>query len=148
MVVLWRLQTLAAAHDITLFVPHPQDRRSDRVPHRVAQMIEASDLAVALCTQQSLGARVEQEIDYAIQRGKPVLLVLEERISLPSRWQALPTIRFDLERDPPGELENKIVEHLRNYRGRYGLGRKQANALGLLLGIGVALLGLWLLTKE
>ena len=146
-VVVWRLQTLAAAHGITLYVPHPQDRRSKAISARIAQMIDAANLTVVLCAQQ-FSQRVGQEVDYAIQRGKPVLLILEESVELPSSLQGFPAIRFDLRRDPPGELENRIISHLRQYQQRYRLRRKQADTLGLLLGIGAALLGLWLLTKE
>lgn len=148
MVVLWRLQTLAAAHGIALFIPHPQDRRGDRVPAQIAQMVQSSMLVVVLCTQPRLGQRVEREVEYAIQIGKPVLFILEERVALPPEWEALPSIRFDPRRDPPGKLEKKIIDHLVEQGRRYGLGKKQANALGLLLGIGAALLVLYLLTKE
>ncbi len=148
MVVLWRLQTLAAAHGIALFIPHPQDRRGDRVSGRVAQMIQSSMLVVVLCTQPELGQRVKREVEYAVQIGKPVLFVLEKRVTLPREWEALPTIRFDPRRDPPGQLEQRVIDHLVKQGKRFGLGKKQASALGLLLGIGMALLVLYLLTKE
>jgi len=109
LVVIWRLQTLAAAHGLTLFVPHPQDRQGKRISRATEQMIDASNLVVAFCTRQ-FSDRVTQEINHAIQRGRPVLLILEVGVEPPPNLKQFSVVRFDTQQ--PGDLEKRLVGHL------------------------------------
>lgn len=145
MVVIWRLQTLAAAHGITMYVPHPEERRSDRISSFAAQMIDASTLVIAFCTKQ-LSSKVLQEINYALNKSKPVLLIVEQGVELPRPLKGFPVLAFDPQR--PGDFEKRLIDHLDSNRMRYQLKKREARAVGTLLGIGLALLALWLLTKE
>lgn len=145
MVVIWRLQTLAAAHGITMYVPHPEDRRGDHIPSAVAQMIDASTLFIAFCTKQ-LGPKVMQEIRYALNKSKPILLIVEQGVEVPDLLKGFPALTFDPQR--PGDFEKRLLDHLDSNQARYQLKKKEARAVGTLLGIGLALLALWLLTKE
>ncbi len=87
-----RLQTLAAAHGITVYVPHPEDRRGDRISSSASQMIDASTLVIALCTKQ-LSSKVLQEVQYARDKNKPVLLIVEKGIEVPHSLREFPALR-------------------------------------------------------
>lgn len=147
MVVIWRLQTLAAAHGITMYVPHPEDRRGDHISSSTAQMIDASTLVIAVWTKQP-SSKVLQEIQYALSKSKPVLLVVEQGIKPPHWLKEVPALTFDLQR--PGDFERRLIDYLNSNQMRHQLklNKKEARAVGALLGIGLALLALWLLTKE
>jgi hypothetical protein len=145
MAVAWRLQTLAAAHGLTMRVPHPVDRKRG-LTTAVRQMVDASELVVGFYTGK-LTQPVVDEIRYAIDRGKPVLLVIEEGVALLPSFRGLPHVTFRPEQDP-GQTVSDIVGFLKKYRTRFGLKQQESQALGALLGLGLILLLLWLATKS
>ncbi len=110
MVVVWRLQTLAAASGLHLDVPNPI-QRSDWAA--VTQMIGAADSVIAFLTKHILKApQVITEINYALSLGKPVVPIVEQGASLEiinSLSQRSGTY-FVLDTGKPGEMERETCE--------------------------------------
>src|SRR2546423_13822467 len=75
MVVVWRLQTLAAASGLHLDVPNPI-QRSDWAA--ITQMIGAADSVIAFLTKHGIKElKVINELNYALSLNKPVIPIIE-----------------------------------------------------------------------
>jgi hypothetical protein len=75
MVVVWRLQTLAAASGLHLDVPNPI-QRSDWPT--ISQMIDASDAVIVFLTKRAT-AQVREELAYSLSRAKRVIPIVDNR---------------------------------------------------------------------
>ena len=139
MVVVWRLQTLAAASGLHLEVLNPE-QRSDW--STVTKRIDEADSVIAFLTKQATN-QVENELRYALNRGKPVIPIVERGVStkLISVLLRQSGIRvFELDTDNPGRMESMLADYLRNEK----LSRKTRNAILALAG---TIAGLFLLQE-
>ena len=139
MVVVWRLQTLAAASGLHLEVLNHQ-QRSDW--DTVTEKIDEADSVIAFLTKQAT-RQVENELRYALSRGKPVIPVVERGVStrLISVLLKQSGIRvFELDPDNPGRMETMLADYLREQK----LSRKTRNAILALVG---TIAGLFLLQE-
>jgi hypothetical protein len=140
MVVVWRLQTLAAASGLHLDVPNPVQRSDWGV---IAPMISAADSVIAFLTKQVIKApQVIQETNYALSLGKPVVPIVEQGVSLElikSLSQRSGTY-FVFDPGKPGEMERELSEYLRKQK----YDKDTRNALLALVG---TFAGLFLLQK-
>jgi|SRR5437588_912996 len=140
MVVVWRLQTLAAASGLRLDVPNPI-QRSDWAT--VTQMINAADSVIAFLTKQVIKApQVIKETNYALSLGKPVIPIVEQGASLEliKSISQRSGIYFVLDPGRPGEMERHLAEYLRKQK----YDKDTRNALLALAG---TFAGLFLLQK-
>ena len=135
-VIVWRLQTLAAASGIHLEVPNPI-QRSDWAT--VAQMIEKSDAVIAFITK-SFTKQVNRELEYAQQRFKRIIPLVEQGISLETvkpLLQSSGTPFFVFDPAHPWEVEQRLAEYLkteeRSKTAREALLALAGVALGLFL---------------
>jgi hypothetical protein len=132
----WRLQTLAAAHGIHIFVP-PRNGAQAAMPPRlssdVRKMIDQSDCVLAIMTGPP-GKFVQAELTYALTKGTVVIPILPEGIPSPSFLSQLPTFRFS--RSNPGKVEAEIIEFLKQQR----FSKQNQQAVGALVAIGLGLL--------
>lgn len=84
-VIVWRLQTLAAASGIQVFVPQ---RRGGKLPSspavflsdQVRHAIEQADCVLAIITART-GPAVEKELNYALAKNKPIIPIVEEGVA-------------------------------------------------------------------
>ena len=139
MVVVWRLQTLAAASGLHLEVLN-HEQRSDWAT--VAQKIDEVDSVIAFLTKQATKP-VENELRYALSRGKPVIPIVERGVStkLISALLQQSGIRvFVLDPDNPGRMESMLADYLRKEK----LSRETRNAILALAG---TIAGLFLLQE-
>lgn len=84
MVVVWRLQTLAAASGLQVDVPNPIQRADQAT---VAKMISDADAVIALVTKQvsdTAKNALTQELTQALQLNKRIIPIVEKGISLQS----------------------------------------------------------------
>lgn len=139
MVVVWRLQTLAAASGLHLEVLNHEQRSDWSI---VTQKIDEADSVIAFLTKQA-SRQVENELRYALSRGKPVIPIVERGVStkLISVLLQQSGVRvFELDPDNPGMMESMLADYLRKEK----LSRKTRNAILALAG---ALAGLFLLQE-
>ena len=80
MVVVWRLQTLAAASGLHMDVPNPVQRSDWTI---VARMINEADSVIAFLTR-SATAQVKRELEYALTHQKPIIPIVEKGTSTKS----------------------------------------------------------------
>lgn len=139
MVVIWRLQTLAAASGIHLDVPNSV-QRSDWTT--VTQMIDAGDSVIAFLTSRET-AQVKNELTYALGKGKPVIPIVEQGTptrSIETLLQHSGIPVFQLDPRKSWEMEHKLAKFLE--RKKYD--KDTRNAIVALAGTFV---GLFLLQK-
>jgi len=139
MVVVWRLQTLAAASGLHLEVLN-QDQRADW--KTVTSKIDEADSVIAFLTKQAT-RQVENELRYALTNGKPVIPIVERGVStrLISVLLQQSGVRvFELDPDKPGQMESQLAAYLQKER----LSRKTRNAILALAG---TIVGLFLLQE-
>lgn len=139
MVVVWRLQTLAAASGLHLEVLNSEQRSDWTV---VAQKIDESDSVIAFLTKQAT-KQVENELRYALSRGKPVIPIVErgvstKLISVLLQQSGIPV--FVLDPDKPGMMESMLADYLRTKK----LNKEKRNAILALAG---TIAGLFLLQE-
>ena len=139
MVVVWRLQTLAAASGLHLEVLNSEQRSDWAV---VAQKIDEADSVIAFLTKQA-SKQVEHELRYALSRGKPVIPIVERGVSTKLinvllKQSGIPV--FMLDPDKPGMMENMLAEYLRTKK----LDKEKRNAILALAG---TIAGLFLLQE-
>jgi len=141
MVVVWRLQTLAAASGLHLDVPN----KTQRVDHAVIQqMINNSDSMIALLTKTSASSKhVEQEIKYAVSINKLIIPIVEKGVaarSIKILLEKSGTPIFELDPNKPWEMENKLFEFLQKQM-------HDKNARNAILALAGTFVGLFLLDK-
>jgi len=147
--IVWRLQTLAAAHGIEVFVPQrpgfalPSSKRNAILQDQVRGAIDRCDCLLAIVTT-STGSAVEKELNYALGRNKLIIPIVEAGVADHSILSRLkPIFRFS-RWDTPGKIENDVVAFLKEQKQ----GKENVQAVGALVAIGMGLLLLSSLSKE
>jgi TIR domain len=137
-VMVWRLQTLAAAYGIHVHVPQragfllPSSDRARVVPSSTRKAIDEADCVLAIITAPT-DRQVELELNYALGRKKLIIPIVEEGIR---DLGAFPSIfRFSPD-DSPGSVEAQVMEFLT----RQKLTKENRQALGALVAVGMGLL--------
>lgn len=139
MVVVWRLQTLAAASELHLEVPTPA-QRSDWTT--ITRMIDAADSTIVFLTKRAT-PQVKKELSYALSLNKPVIPIVEQGTSARPietilQHSGIPV--FELDPHSPWKMENELAKFL----GRQKYDKDTKNALVALAG---TFIGLFLLQK-
>lgn len=143
MVVVWRLQTLAAASGLRLDVPNPT-QRADFVT--VTQMIDAADAVIVFLTSRAT-PQVKKELTYALDLNKPVIPIVEKGTStrlIETLLQRSGTKVFYLDPASPWKMENE----LKNFLQKEQFDKDTRNAIFALAGTFVGLLLLQKLTES
>jgi|ERR1700722_1664871 len=131
----WRLQTLATSYGMHVSVPNRNGAMSEGIIDQVRRAIDQSDCVLAIITG-NLGLAVTQELNYALSRGKVVVPVVMEGVSVPHALQNLPVFFFSPWNS--GQAEAQVIEFLRKQKmSREDL---QSMAAFILAGLGVFLL--------
>jgi hypothetical protein len=139
----WRLQTLAAAHGIEMYVP--QYGATSTLPGAVPieKAIDRADCVLAILTSAA-SPGVQNELRYALERGKLVIPIVREDLAGSPLLSRFPkTFRFS-PWDNPGKVESEIVEFLKGQQ----ITKDKQQAIGALAALGLGLLLLVALGKE
>lgn len=139
MVVVWRLQTLAAASGLHLEVLNPEQRADWST---VTKTIDGADSVIAFLTKQAT-KQVENELRYALTRGKAVIPIVERGVStklISVLLEQSGTPVFILDADNPGTMENMLADYLRKKK----LDQEKRNTILALAG---TIAGLFLLQE-
>ena len=109
MVMVWRLQTLAAASGLHLDVPNDQQRRN---PVLIEQMIDSSDSVIVLITQAALESDyVVKEINLARSKTRTIIPIFEKGV--PKTIRAIAGANyFEFDPHKPWEMESKLSAFL------------------------------------
>ena len=144
-VTAWRLQTLAAANGIHVFVPQrtaPQPNRRNSVPLEAQRQIGQSDCVLAIIAG-GLGPAVEGELNYALSMRKVVVPILQEGVAQPAFLKKFPRT-FKFSPWNTGEVEAQVVEFLKTQK----ISKDNQQAVGALVAIGLGLFLLVALAKK
>ncbi len=140
-VIVWRLQTLAAAHGIQVYVPQragsrfPSSRRAAVVPEQARNAIDQADCVLAILTSRS-GPAVEKELNYALGRKKLIIPIVQTGVQDHSFLKNFPRVFSFSPWDNPGAVESQVVEFLKQQK----VSKESQQAIGALVAIGVGLL--------
>jgi nucleoside 2-deoxyribosyltransferase len=141
----WRLQTLAAAHGVEMYVPRrggtPAQQKA--FAKEAMEAINRSDCVLAIITGKTESA-VEGELQHALAQKKPVVPIVRSELAghpllapFPQRFAFSPA-------DNPGTLETKVVEFLKHQQ----LSKEKQQAMGALVAVGLGLLLLYSLSES
>ncbi len=136
-VVVYRLQTLAAASGISILLPSREGRL---LTSETKQRIERADSVLVFLTS-NLTASVREELAYAQALKKLIIPILERGVKV-SGLKDLGWIEYDPDRETPGDVERKVIGLLRGRRQE-----KENGAVALIALLGIGLLAL-LATKK
>jgi len=141
-VIVWRLQTLASAHGIHVFVPprnglqRKVQRRKPLISTEVQRMIDQSDCVLAMIAGPP-GAFVQAELTYALTKEKIVIPILKEGTPQPDFIGRMPQV-FWFSPSSPGDVESQVIQYLRQRK----VSKENQQAVGglILMGLGLFLL--------
>jgi hypothetical protein len=139
MALAWRLQTLAAAYGIEMYVP--QHGISSPVP--VQQAIDRADCVLAIITTAA-SQMVQNELGYALDNRKLVIPIVRTDLAGHPLLVRFPRVFTFSPWDNPGAVETQIVEFLKEQK----LTKDKQQTIGALAAVGLGLLVLFSLNKE
>ena len=147
--IVWRIQTLAAAQGIEVFVPQragfPSSQRNPLIlPGNVQKAIDRADCVVAIITNKT-GAAVQRELNYALGKNKLIIPIVEQGVPNHSFLSKLaPIFRFSRSETEPGTVETGVSQFLL----RQKIDKDLRQGVGAILAIGLGLLALTALSKK
>ncbi|HET9176811.1 MAG TPA: toll/interleukin-1 receptor domain-containing protein [Terriglobia bacterium] len=141
----WRLQTLAAAHGVEMYVPPrgplaPQQSASSIAIHNA---IDRADCVLAIITAKA-SANVERELRYALTKQKLVIPIVRSDLAGHPLLAQFPQVFTFSPWDNPGQVEGGIVEFLKEKK----ISKEQQQAIGALAAVGIGLLLLFSLSEK
>jgi len=136
-VFVYRLQTLAAASNITVLLPQ---RNGQRLSDETRLRIEKADGIIVFITS-TLSPQVREELSYAEGKGKLIIPVYAKGVHIPPASKQFNWILYDPRTKTPGFVEQKVVELLKEKKVE-----KENREAVVLVGLGLGLL--WLLTSN
>ncbi len=141
MVIVWRLQTLAAASGLHFDVPN-QTQRGNSV--LTSQLIDSADAVMVLLTRSALNSPfVESELNYAISKKRTIIpIFIKGVVSKPIRSLASQNGSqvFVLDPAKPWKMESELSQYLLKRVG-------DKNTRNALLALAGTFAGLFLLSQ-
>jgi hypothetical protein len=141
MALAWRLQTLAAAHGIEMYVPQQETGKAGAVS--VQQAIDRADCVLAIITIAA-NQTVQNELSYALERRKLVIPIVRTDLADPTFLGRFPRVFTFSPWENPGTVESEIVEFVKEQQ----LTKDKQQTIGALAALGLGLLVLFSLNKE
>lgn len=138
--IVWRLQTLATAHGIQVYVPPRAGFRfpSSRMPpvpaDTIRKQIDSSDCVLAILAT-GLSPEVEKELSYALGKEKLIIPIVAEGTGHARFLNKFPKVFSFSPLRNVGEIETQVVDFLKDQVRN----KAQRQALGALVGIGIGL---------
>lgn len=110
MVLVWRLQTLAAASGLHLDVPNLNQRQNSIL---IDQMIEHADSVIVLVTRAALDSvHLVGEIQMAQSKGRTIIPIFEKGVPTESMNELKGSTVFFFDPQEPWEMESKLSQFL------------------------------------
>jgi hypothetical protein len=143
MALAWRLQTLAAAHGIEMYVPQNGVAPAASRTATVQQAIDSADCVMAIITTAA-NQMVQSDLGYALDHGKLVIQIVLTDLAGNSFLARFPKVFTFSPWDNPGTVETQIVEFLKEQQ----LTKDKQQTIGALAALGLGLIVLFALQKE
>lgn len=143
MALAWRLQTLAAAHGIEMYVPQHGNGMATPGAVSVQSAIDRADCVLAIITTPA-SQTVQKELDYALDHQKLVIPIVRTDLAGHPLLARFPRIFTFSPWDNPGTVETQIVEFLKERQ----LTKDKQQTIGALAALGLGLIVLFSLNKE
>jgi hypothetical protein len=142
MALAWRLQTLAAAHGIEMYVPHHGNGTAASGVEAVRQAIDHADCVLAILTTVA-GQMVQSELSYAREKRKIVIPIVAKDFAGHPFLVQFPRVFTFSPWDNPGTVESEIMDFLKEQR----LTKDEQQTIGALAALSLGLLVLFSLNK-
>ena len=148
-VVVWRLQTLAAVHGIQVYVPYRLGRTSFRsaaklqLSQEVTNAINTADCVMAIITSR-MAPVVQQELSYALGKGKLVIPIVQAGVGDGSLLSMFPQVFLYSPAANTGEVESQVIKFLKQRK----LSKEKQQAIAALVTVGLGMLLLSGLPKK
>jgi hypothetical protein len=139
----WRLQTLAAAHGIEMYVPNYGTTESPPGAVPIQNAIDRSDCVLAILNAAA-SPSVQYELRYALEKRKLVIPIVRLDLAGNALLAQFPRVFTFSPWDNPGKVETEIVEFLKQQQ----LTKEKQQAIGALAAVGLGLLLLFSLNKK
>ena len=143
MALAWRLQTLAAAHGIEMYVPQHGIGVGSPVAAAVQKAIESADCVLAIITTAA-SQMVQNELGYALEHRKLVIPIVRTDLAGHPLLARFPRVFTFSPWDNPGTVETQIVEFLKEQQ----MTKEKQQTIGALAALGLGLIVLFSLNKE
>ena len=143
MALAWRLQTLAAAHGIEMYVPEHGIGVGSTVVAAVQKAIESADCVLAIITTAA-SQMVQNELGYALEHRKLVIPIVRTDLAGHPLLARFPRVFTFSPWDNPGTVETQIVEFLKEQQ----MTKEKQQTIGALAALGLGLIVLFSLNKE
>ncbi len=143
MALAWRLQTLAAAHGIEMYVPQHGPGNGSAGAVTVQQAVDRADCVLAIITTAA-SEMVQNELRYALERKKLVIPIVRTDLAGNALLAGFPQVFTFSPWDNPGAVETEIVDFLKKQQ----LTKDKQQTIGALAALGLGLLVLFSLNKE
>jgi TIR domain len=143
MALAWRLQTLAAAHAIEMYVPQHGAGTATPGAATAVEAIDRADCVLAIITT-SVSEMVQSELAYALEQRKLVIPIVRTDLAGHPLLARFPQVFTFSPWENPGKVETEIVEFLKDKR----LTKDKQQTIGALAALGLGLLVLFSLNKE
>lgn len=143
MALAWRLQTLAAAHGIEMFVPQHGITSGVPVKETINQALDRADCVLAIINTAA-NQMVQNELAYALEHGKLVIPIVRTDLAGHPFLAKFPRVFKFSPWENPGTVETQIVEFLKEQQ----LSKDHKQTIGALAALGLGLIVLFSLNKE
>ena|SRR5579871_1416263 len=136
----WRLQTLATAHGIEMYVPNYALATAPKAIS-IQKAIDRADCVLAIITA-AVSSNVQNELQYALEKRKLVIPIVRSDVQgLPFHF---PQVFTFSPWDNPLTAETQIVEFLKEKQ----IAKDKQQAIGALAAVGLGLLALFSLSSK
>lgn len=139
----WRLQTLATANGIEMYVPSYGGAASTPETVTVHGAIDRADCVLAIITAAA-SPNVQEELRYAFEKRKLIIPIVRFDLTGTPLLAQFPRVFTFSPWDNPGHVETQIVEFLKEQQ----VSKEKQQAIGALAALGLGLLLLVSLNKE
>ena len=143
MTLAWRLQTLAAAHGIEMYVPQHLVGTAAAGTVTVQQAIDRADCVLAIITTAA-NQMVQNELAYALEHRKLVIPIVRTDLASHPLLARFPRVFTFSPWENPGAVETQIVDFLKEQQ----LTKDKQQTIGALAALGLGLLVLFAVNKE
>jgi hypothetical protein len=141
----WRLQTLAAAHGVEMYVPPraPSGPAQAGPTAAIRHAIDKSDCVLAIITTEA-NLTVQKELKYALDAGKLVIPIVHKEVAGSPLLAPFPHVFVFSPWDNPGTVEGEILKFLKQQHQS----KENRQAIGAVVAVGVGLLLLSSLSEK
>lgn len=134
-VLAWRLQTLAAAHGINVYVSNQLSDRSANLGDQTRALIDRADCVLAIMTSQA-SPNVQLELNYAVQKKKLIIPIVHKNLAGDPFLGVFPHAFQFTPEDSPGKVETEVISFLKDQQ----VTKEKQQAVGALVALGIGLL--------